>query len=191
MATPANPTPASERTFGWDHFDGVPLGVTHSQLGPATGMAMDGCPLDGDYRYSEWPGRADEAPWVLWSSGVTTDPGTGEALATEFGLQAGPLAGLDSPYGPVGPSGLQLGTSTESVIAAFPDAVTSEYLAEYFNEVYTLYSIDRDGVVMVIATRDDVVVDIRWGAPSVATGWVHERCSEGPAPFNWESEPGT
>lgn len=176
-------------TFGPDHFAGIVLGVPHEAIGPLTGMVMDGCPLDGHHRFSAWEGIADDAPWVLWASGTTTDPTTGATLATEFGLQAGQPVQFDAPYGPVGPSGLRLGTTAADVAIAFPHAVTSEYLAEYFNEVYTLHVVELDDTVMVIAIRGGVVVDIRWGAPTVAVGWVHERCSEGPAPFDWQSEP--
>src|SRR5690606_21311652 len=122
------------------------------------------------------------APWVLWVVTASDGADAGDSVIAEFGLEAGYGADLAAPFGPQGPSGVQLGMTEADVLGAYPDAQVVAYLDEYYNETYQLFVTDS----MVIATRAGAVVDIRWGSSTVAQDWHHQRCNEGDAPFNWE-----
>jgi hypothetical protein len=149
-------------------------------------MRADSCSEQGPFRFYEAPGPPDSAPWVLWASGNDVDATTGESLVTDFHLEATLAADLTGPFGPQGPAGLQLGVPEQWVLDNYPDARVKEYLAAYFNEIYMVHVAQvGDGTVIAMGARDGVIVDIRWGSPDVAEDWVHQRCSEGPAPFDW------
>ncbi len=183
-------------TFGESDFSGFTVGRPLGQFAQVYDANRDACGEQGPFRFAREPGPPDDNPWVLWvaidlgeDAGEVDPDGrftADEAPIAWFGLEATVAADLSAPLGPEGPHGLRLGSPEMELVDVHPDAAVQEYLAEYYNETYLLYTVQPDAdSTMVYAVRDGVVVDIRWGSPGVAVDWEHQLCSEGAAPFDW------
>lgn len=183
---PIEVTPAKTLSFGEFDFDGFSVGQPLGQFAAGFDANRDACGADGPFRFVQEPGPPEDNPWVLWVATADFDGEPNEAPIEWFGVEATVSADLSEPLGPEGPHGLRLGSTEGDLLEVHPEAPVQEYLAEYYNETYLLYTVNGGTDVSVVyAVRDGVVVDIRWGSPSVAVDWEHLLCNEGDAPFDW------
>lgn len=182
---PLEPT-ADVVAFGVRDFDGFPVGSPLGQFAEFYQGYADGCGPEAPVRFARESGPPEDNPWVLWVGTEEFEDQRDTSAVAWFGIEATWSADLSSPFGPEGPYGLRLGTTEADLWETHPEAPVREYLAEYYNETYLLYTVDADTEFPIVyAVRDGVIVDIRWGSPRVAVDWEHQFCSEGDAPFDW------